>query len=387
MYKKGIKRLMDLIFSLILLLILLPIMIIVALLVKLTSRGPIFYKGKRTGYKGKTIYIYKFRSMVANADAVGGDLATGHDPRITKVGRFLRVFKLDEIPQLLNILKGEMSFIGPRPELVRCAEKFTGDELKIFNVRPGLTDFSSIYFVNMEEVVGSAEIAANYENSILRVKNKLRIKYVNEISFFTDLKILFMTGFAILGKILRITKYKYPRANGKPSIIIHSTSLDYIYLNHLSLIEKLIKNEFEVIIVAPFNDNKDELLSMGCKLVNVKYKKKITGIACKINNSILPEFVISYGNLANITSGKAAIKGKYKSIINISDNDYLFLNEKLIHNYKKIAKRVNYTYSSTEEVINKINLPKNKITIINNSDELIYNMINPQPIPQETVAG
>lgn len=137
--------------------------------------------------------------MVKNADKIGGYTTAFHDPRVTKTGAFLRKTKLDEIPQLINIIKGEMSFIGPRPEVLEYVNRFQGQEKYILEVRPGITDFSSIKFINLDELVGRENADDFFQKEILWKKNALRVRYVAEISFQTDMKIFFIT----VGKVLK----------------------------------------------------------------------------------------------------------------------------------------------------------------------------------------
>ena len=189
-----LKRLFDTIFSAISLIITFPILIFFALLIKLDSRGPVFYRGKRVGRFGKLFRIYKFRTMVVDAEKLGGPSTADDDPRITKIGRFLRKFKLDELPQLMNVLKGEMSFVGPRPEVQHYVDMFTKKEKTILNVRPGITDWASLW--NPDEgaiLAGSSDSEKAYMEKIRPQKLKLQLKYVREQSFWSDLKIIFLT--------------------------------------------------------------------------------------------------------------------------------------------------------------------------------------------------
>lgn len=136
--------------------------------------------------------------MVKNADQVGGGTTALHDSRITKVGNILRKTKIDEFPNLFNILKGQMSFVGPRPELLRYTREYHGAEKIILEVRPGITDYSSLEFINLDEIVGSGNADEVYEQKVLPLKNKLRMKYAAEVSFKTDVKIFCMT----VGKVI-----------------------------------------------------------------------------------------------------------------------------------------------------------------------------------------
>lgn len=201
-YNKHAKRWIGFFLALILLLALLPFYIIIAFAVAIEDGFPIFYRPLRGGYTDKPFRIFKFRSMVKNADKIGGGTTALNDPRITKVGNFLRKTKLDETPQLFNILAGSMSFIGPRPELLRYVEQYEGEEKLIMKVRPGITDFSSIEFINLDEMVGSDNADEMYEKFVLKKKNLLRIKYAKEVSFATDCKLFFGTVWRVINKAL-----------------------------------------------------------------------------------------------------------------------------------------------------------------------------------------
>lgn len=196
------KRILDLIIVFPLFILLLPLYILISLAIILETGFPIIYKGVRGGYHNKPFHIFKFRSMVKNADKTGGGTTALHDPRITKVGNYLRKTKLDEIPQLFNILNGTMSFIGPRPELLRYTNQYEGEEKLIFEVRPGITDYSSIEFINLDEIVGQGDADEMYEKYVLKKKNALRIKYVKEVSFRTDIKLFSTTVWRVIQKAL-----------------------------------------------------------------------------------------------------------------------------------------------------------------------------------------
>jgi lipopolysaccharide/colanic/teichoic acid biosynthesis glycosyltransferase len=202
-----IKRFFDIIFSIIGLIFLLPIFLIVGVLIKTTSKGTVFYRGVRTGLHGKPFRIYKFRSMVTNAEQIGGTTTADRDPRITKVGVFIRKYKLDELPQLLNVLIGDMSFVGPRPEVTEYTDLFNEEEKKILSVKPGITDFASIEFHDLQSHVGTCNVDEIFKQEILPRKNMLRLKYVREQSLTTDLYILFKTILLIVSKsLIRKTK-------------------------------------------------------------------------------------------------------------------------------------------------------------------------------------
>lgn len=201
-YNRHFKRWIGLFLACVLLLILCPFYFLIALAVAIEDGFPVFYRPQRCGYHNKPFRIFKFRSMVKNADKIGGGTTALNDPRITKVGNFLRKTKLDEIPQLFNIIGGSMSFIGPRPELLRYTDQYEGEEKLIFEVRPGITDFSSIEFINLDEIVGQGDADEMYEKYVLKKKNALRIKYAKEVSFGTDIKLFSLTVWRVIKKAL-----------------------------------------------------------------------------------------------------------------------------------------------------------------------------------------
>ena len=199
-YNRYIKRILDLIITGIALLILWPFYLIISLLIAAEDGFPVFYRADRGGYRGRPFRICKFRSMVKNADQIGGGTTALHDPRITKIGNVLRKTKLDEIPQLGQVFLGKMSLIGPRPELLRYVNQYVGEELDILQVRPGITDFSSVEFINLDEIVGGENADEMYEKYVLKKKNALRVKYAHSVSFKTDVYILFKTLGAVFNK-------------------------------------------------------------------------------------------------------------------------------------------------------------------------------------------
>ena len=194
------KRCFDIIGAVVGILLLSPLFLVISCAIKITSPGTILYYGLRTGLYGKTFYIYKFRSMTTDADK-GAGTTSRNDSRITSVGKILRKYKLDEIPQLFNVLLGSMSFVGPRPELPFYTEQYNNTQLLILTVRPGITDYSSLYFSNLNDLIGDSDPDNDFETKILPEKNKLRIKYVKERSFWLDIKLIIKTVFKIAKKI------------------------------------------------------------------------------------------------------------------------------------------------------------------------------------------
>jgi len=193
-----IKEIFDKIFSSLGLMFFFPFFILIGLLVKIDSRGSIFYLGIRTGRFGKPFRIYKFRTMAANAEKLGGPTTAENDHRITKVGKFLRKYKIDELPQLINILYGEMSFVGPRPQVEECTKRYNDDEKIILSVKPGLTDYASVEFINLGKILGDGDVYKKYLRDIEPKINLLRIKYARKHSFWIDMKILFLTFLKML---------------------------------------------------------------------------------------------------------------------------------------------------------------------------------------------
>jgi lipopolysaccharide/colanic/teichoic acid biosynthesis glycosyltransferase len=205
---KYFKRVSDLIFSLLFLFIISPVFLTIFFLQVLFNGFPIFYLGLRTGKNNKEFKIYKFRTMVKNAELKGGFTTGKNDSRITKFGKMLRLTKLDEIPQLINIIKGDMSFVGPRPEIPFYTRQYSPEEKSILNVCPGITDYSSIKFINLDEEVGSENADKVYLEKIFKEKNILRLRYVREISFKTDMKIFLITIIKVFYKIITFGKIK-----------------------------------------------------------------------------------------------------------------------------------------------------------------------------------
>ena len=201
-YNRLVKRVIGFVIAVLLLLAIWPFYLIIALVIAIEDGFPVFYRPQRGGYHNKPFRIFKFRSMIKNADKVGGGTTALNDPRITKVGNFLRKTKLDEIPQLFNIIGGSMSFIGPRPELLRYTDRYEGEEKLIFEVRPGITDFSSIEFINLDEIVGQGNADEMYEKYVLKKKNQLRVKYAKEVSFTTDVTLFTKTVWRVIEKAL-----------------------------------------------------------------------------------------------------------------------------------------------------------------------------------------
>lgn len=188
------KRLLDICVSLCGILALSPLFLVVSFLIKQVDDGPVFYRGERIGQNGAPFRIFKFRSMVMNAEKIGGSSTADDDPRITKIGHKLRRLKVDEIPQLLNVLKGDMSLVGPRPEVRHYTNMFSKEEKAILSVRPGITDWASLWNPNEGKILaGSPDPDKTYMEKIRPTKLKLQLKYVREKSLRHDLVIILKT--------------------------------------------------------------------------------------------------------------------------------------------------------------------------------------------------
>lgn len=196
-----LKRSFDVACSVAALLVLSPLLLGLALAIRTSSPGPVFYRGVRVGRAGRPFRIFKFRSMVTNADQIGGASTADGDPRITSIGRFLRKTKLDELPQLLNVLSGDMSFVGPRPEVQQYVDMYTEEERAILTVRPGITDWASLWNPDEGAVLAGAEDPERAYMELIRPqKLKWQLAYVRQRSFLVDLSILAQTFWTVVSR-------------------------------------------------------------------------------------------------------------------------------------------------------------------------------------------
>ena len=194
----ALKRLMDIVLSGAALAVLWPVLLIVALAIRIDDPGPVFYRQVRVGRGGKEFRIFKFRTMVVDADKKGLSITVGRDSRITRVGAFLRKTKLDELAQLLNVFLGDMSFVGPRPEVPRYVEMYTPYQRQVLLVRPGITDYASIAYRNENDLLAGAEDPERmYIDVIMPDKIELNMKYLREISPLADIRLIFATIAAV----------------------------------------------------------------------------------------------------------------------------------------------------------------------------------------------
>lgn len=194
LFNDSIKRIFDFVFSLLGILILLPVFIVIAILIKLDSKGPVLFKQIRVGRNEEFFHILKFRTMVTDAEKLGKQITIGRDNRITRVGHFLRNYKLDEFPQLFNVLVGDMSLVGPRPEVPKYTAYYSKEQKKIFQVRPGITDYASIKYSKENEILANSnDPEQTYINEIMVDKLSINLDYIRKRSLKEDLYIIFAT--------------------------------------------------------------------------------------------------------------------------------------------------------------------------------------------------
>lgn len=192
-------RFFDFVLSLVGLVILAPIFIVLAVWIKIDSVGPVFYKQIRVGQNGKDFGLFKFRSMVVDADKKGLITVGGKDPRITRSGYFIRKYKLDELPQLINVLVGDMSLVGPRPEVRKYVELYDDEQNTVLSVKPGITDYASIEYMDENEILGkSTDPEKTYIEEIMPEKIKYNMKYIKNRSLIEYFKIIFLTVLKII---------------------------------------------------------------------------------------------------------------------------------------------------------------------------------------------
>lgn len=193
------KRFLDILSSSVVLLVLLPVWLVIALLIAMESKGGVFYKQVRVGKDNKDFFLYKFRTMRVGSDKKGLLTVGERDNRITRVGYFLRKYKIDEFPQLLNVIKGDMSIVGPRPEVRKYVDLYTPEQMKVLSVRPGLTDLASIKYVHENEVLAASDNPEQtYIDEVMPAKLDLNLQYIATQSLMGDIRLIFNTFLAIL---------------------------------------------------------------------------------------------------------------------------------------------------------------------------------------------
>lgn len=202
-FSLAIKRIFDIIFSLLLLILLLPVLVLLAIAIKIDSKGPVFYRQERITKNGKSFRIFKFRTMVQNADKIGSLVTVGNDSRITRIGKVIRKIRLDELPQLINILKGDMSFVGTRPEVKKYVEKYTDEMMATLLMPAGVTSYASIMYKDEDEVISNLQkygktVDEIYIEDVLPEKMKYNLEYIRKFSFGYDIRLCFKTVIGVL---------------------------------------------------------------------------------------------------------------------------------------------------------------------------------------------
>ncbi len=205
LYKKRgsllCKRIFDVVVSFLMLLVLLPVFMVLAIAIKLDSPGPVFYRQVRVTRYGKKFRIFKFRSMVSNADKIGTQVTVGNDSRITRMGKLIRKCRLDELCQLIDVLRGTMTFVGTRPEVPKYVEAYTPEMMATLLLPAGVTSLASIMYKDEDRLLeGAEDVDGVYIRDILPDKMRYNLQAVKEFGFFGDIKLMFMTVFAVLGK-------------------------------------------------------------------------------------------------------------------------------------------------------------------------------------------
>lgn len=209
------KRLFDIVVAAVGLVVLSPLFVLLAIWIKLDSSGPVFYRGERVGKDGDLFHMFKFRSMAENAAQIGPRITARHDQRVTRPGRFLRDSKLDELPQLINMLRGEMSLVGPRPEDPRYVALYTPEQRRVLSVRPGITSPASVAYRDEEAMLRHHNVDDWYTRVLMPRKLEMDLAYIEHMSLWSDLKVIAMT--------IRVLF----RVNGQESGELHSKRQEY----------------------------------------------------------------------------------------------------------------------------------------------------------------
>lgn len=194
----GVRRLLDIVVSLLGILLVSPLFLLIALLIRLDSAGPIFYRAQRVGKGGQRFALFKFRSMVTDADRQGPGITSAGDERITRMGSLLRRTKLDELPQLFNVLRGEMSLVGPRPEDPRYVALYTQEQRQVLAVRPGITSAASLAFRHEEQLLSGADWETVYRTQVMPLKLEIDLAYLTRRTLFSDIALIWRTIIAIV---------------------------------------------------------------------------------------------------------------------------------------------------------------------------------------------
>ena len=202
--RKGqliLKRIFDIVVSLLMLIVLFPALLLIAVIIKIDSRGPVFYRQTRITQYGREFRIYKFRTMVQNADAIGTQVTVNNDSRVTRIGAFLRKYRIDEISQLIDVLRGTMTFVGVRPEVPKYVNEYTDEMMATLLLPAGITSITSIFYKDESILLDAAkDVDKTYIETVMPQKMEYNLKSIKEFSFLNDIRVMFMTVAAVLGK-------------------------------------------------------------------------------------------------------------------------------------------------------------------------------------------
>ena len=322
------KRVFDFSLALLFLIILSPVILIVSLSIVLDSKGGVFFKQERVTAYGRHFYIYKFRTMVSNAESLGSQITVDGDSRITGVGKFLRRFHLDEIPQLFNILRGEMSFVGTRPEVPKYVENYTDEMLATLLLPAGITSLASIMYKDENNLISSADdVDYVYINEILPDKMKYNLAAVKKFGFFYDIGIMFKTFFSVFIKDDALTVSKKA---GK--VLIIAEDARSLILTRKELLEALLQYGYGIDVFIPEDLYCDTLREMGLNVYDVPFNRRSTNPISDLKlfkkylslTKIKYDFAVTYSVKPNIYGGMAMRKRKIPYYINITGTGSAF---------------------------------------------------------------
>lgn len=314
-----IKCFFDIVFAFLGLIITIPLFLIIVLAIKLSSPGPVFYRGERIGKNGKPFRIFKFRTMILDAEKLGGPSAADDDPRITKIGKVLRKCKLDEMPQFINVLKGEMSFVGPRPEVQQYVDMYSKEEQAILTVRPGMTDWATLWNSDEGAVLAAGQDSERtYAEKIRPKKIHLQLKYIKKRSFWVDIKIIFRTLVTVIFK-------KKPRAAEifeTKRLNVHE-EMDFTY-DMLDNLSNTYGESFYLLDTARFEKNYDEFIKVFRDIypksfIAYSYKTNYIPKLCLLVNrkggyaEVVSEMEFDLAIKLGVSSQKIIYNGPYKS--------------------------------------------------------------------------
>ncbi|MBO4733281.1 MAG: sugar transferase, partial [Clostridia bacterium] len=322
------KRVFDLLAAFVFLLVLSPLLLIISVAIAIDSKGGVFFKQKRVTTYGKVFSIYKFRTMVSDAERLGSQITVDGDNRITKVGKVLRKFHLDEIPQLFNVLTGDMSFVGTRPEVPKYVDAYTDEMMATLLLPAGITSLASIKYKDENSLIsGADDVDFVYINQILPDKMKYNLAAVKKFGFFSDMGIMFKTFFSVFIKDDPSTA----TAESKKALIIAEDARSLI-LTRKELLEAIMSNGYDIDVFIPEDGYCDTLREMGLNVTDVSFDRRSTNPFADLKllkryRSLVKAryaFAVTYSVKPNIYGGMAMRKKKIPYYINITGTGSAF---------------------------------------------------------------